>query len=196
MPTVKSEHLIKSMQLIETPVKDLFIIIPKVFEDPRGYFFEAFNQKLLIDKGIQLNFVQDNQSKSSYGVIRGLHFQKNPKAQTKLVRAIEGTIFDVAVDCRKGSPTYGKWFGAELSAENKKQLLIPKGFAHGFSVLSKTAVVFYKCDEFYSPENDAGVLFNDPSLSIDWKIPVDKIILSDKDKNQPTLNKADFNFEY
>jgi dTDP-4-dehydrorhamnose 3,5-epimerase len=185
------------MQIIDTPIKDLYIIKPKVFEDSRGYFYEAYNKKLLTEKGIQnIDFVQDNQSKSSYGVIRGLHFQKNPKAQTKLVRVIEGTIFDVAVDCRKGSPTFGQWFGVELSAENKNQLLIPKGFAHGFSVLSNIAIVFYKCDEFYSPENDAGILYNDPLLNIDWKLPTKTQLLSEKDKKQHLFNQTDFNFKY
>jgi dTDP-4-dehydrorhamnose 3,5-epimerase len=138
--------------------------------------------------------VQDNQSKSSYGVIRGLHFQCNPKAQTKLVRVLEGKIFDVAVDCRKNSPTFGKWFGIELSAENKKQLLVPKGFAHGFSVLSDTAIVFYKCDSFYAPEADGGILYNDPALNIDWRISKEEVILSEKDSKLPVLSQSKINF--
>lgn len=184
------------MKVISTPIKDLYIIEPQVFEDERGYFFEAYNKQKLLEQGIKCNFVQDNQSKSSYGVIRGLHFQKNPKAQTKLVRALEGKIFDVAVDCRKGSPDFGKWFGVELSASNKKQLLIPQGFAHGFSVLSDIAVVFYKCDEFYSPEHDAGIIYNDTELGIDWKIPPDKVILSEKDSKQPEFKNGTFNFVF
>lgn len=184
------------MQIVKTNIKDLVIIEPNVFEDPRGYFFEAYNKAKLAQLGINVDFVQDNQSKSSYGVVRGLHFQKEPKAQSKLVRVLEGSIFDVAVDCRKGSPTFGKWFGLELSAENKKQLFIPKGFAHGFSVLSETSVVFYKCDELYAPEFDSGVLYNDPFLNIDWKIPTDKIILSAKDVAQPLFSESPMNFEY
>jgi dTDP-4-dehydrorhamnose 3,5-epimerase len=183
------------MNIIETPFQDLYIIEPKIFEDDRGYFFESYNKLILEKYGIDLNFVQDNQSKSSYGVIRGLHFQKKPKAQTKLVRVLEGAVFDVVVDCRRNSPTFRKWYGVELSAENKKQFLIPKGFAHGFSVLSEKAIVFYKCDEFYSTENDRGILFNDPDLNIDWKIPESDFILSNKDKNQPLFKGADINFD-
>jgi dTDP-4-dehydrorhamnose 3,5-epimerase len=184
------------MKVSETPIKDLLIIEPRIFEDSRGYFFEAYNKHQLTANNINVDFVQDNQSKSSYGVIRGLHFQRNPKAQTKLVRVLEGRIFDVAVDCRKGSPTFGKWFGEELSAENKRQLFVPKGFAHGFSVLSETAIVFYKCDEFYAPESDGGILYNDPSLNIDWRIPKDKVILSDKDSKLPLLSQAEINFNF
>ncbi|MBN1116094.1 MAG: dTDP-4-dehydrorhamnose 3,5-epimerase [Bacteroidales bacterium] len=184
------------MKIIKSPIKDLLIIEPKVFGDSRGYFFEAFNENVLKENGINIRFVQDNQSSSSYGVVRGLHYQKDPKAQTKLVRVLEGTIFDVAVDCRKGSPSFGKWFGLELTAENKKQLFIPKGFAHGFSVLSKNAVVFYKCDEFYAPESDAGILYNDPALNIDWQIPEDKIILSEKDARQPLFSDSPINFKF
>jgi dTDP-4-dehydrorhamnose 3,5-epimerase len=140
--------------------------------------------------------IQDNQSKSSYGVIRGLHYQLQPKAQSKLLRVLEGRIFDVAVDIRRNSQTYGEWFGIELSAENKKQLLIPKGFAHGFSVLSQSAVVFYKCDELYAPETDAGILYNDTNLNIDWKIPTDKVLVSEKDSKLPTFANAKNNFEF
>jgi dTDP-4-dehydrorhamnose 3,5-epimerase len=184
------------MNINETPIRDLFVLEPKIFEDDRGYFFESYNKFTLEKQGINMSFVQDNQSQSSYGVVRGLHYQKNPKAQTKLVRVLEGSIFDVAVDCRKNSPTFGEWFGIELTAENKKQFLIPKGFAHGFSVLSEKAIVFYKCDEFYSSENDAGILFNDPKIKIDWKIPESDIILSNKDKNQPLFKDAELNFVY
>ena len=184
------------MKLSETPIKDLFIVEPQVFEDNRGYFFESFSQLKLKQKGISLDFVQDNESKSGFGIVRGLHYQLEPKAQTKLVRVLHGVIFDVAVDFRKGSPDFGKWFGIELSAKNKKQLLIPKGFAHGFSVLSDTATVFYKCDEFYAPEYDAGIIYNDPELNIDWKIPEDKIVLSEKDGKLPNFEKAENNFKF
>jgi len=182
------------MTIKETPIKDLLIIEPKVFKDSRGYFYECYNYGILEKYGITHRFVQDNQSKSSYGVIRGLHYQLQPKSQTKLVRVIEGTVYDVAVDVRKGSSTFGKWFGIELSAENCAQLLIPKGFAHGFSVLSETATVFYKCDELYAPETDAGINYNDPELNIDWKIPFDEVVLSEKDSKLPYLKDAKNNF--
>ena len=146
------------MNIVETGIPGLVIIEPKIFEDDRGYFFESFHHGKLSQHGLQTSFIQDNQSKSSYGVIRGLHYQLNPHAQTKLVRVLEGVIYDVAVDVRKGSPTFGKWFGIELSADNKKQLYIPKGFAHGFSVLSQTAVVFYKCDNLYNPSSEGGIV--------------------------------------
>lgn len=184
------------MHVIETSISGLYVIEPRVFEDSRGYFFESFNQQNLEEAGIDYQFVQDNQSKSGFGVLRGLHYQLAPKAQTKLVRVLEGNIYDVAVDVRKGSPTYGQWYGMELSAENKKQLLIPKGFAHGFSVLSETATVFYKCDEFYAPEYDAGIIYNDPELNIDWKIPVEKVLLSEKDGKLPLFKDAKNNFSY
>jgi len=184
------------MKVSETPIKDLLVIQPQVFEDHRGYFFESFSLLKLKQLGIQLNFVQDNESKSSYGIVRGLHYQLEPKAQTKLLRVISGKIFDVAVDMRKGSTSYGKWFGIELSDKNKTQILIPKGFAHGFSVLSETATVLYKCDEFYAPEFDAGVLYNDPFLGIDWKIPADKVILSEKDSKLPIFKEAKNNFGF
>ena len=170
------------MNIIETGIKDLFIIEPRVFADSRGYFFESYSQLALEKAGIKTNFVQDNQSKSTYGVIRGLHYQKPPHTQTKLVRALQGSIYDVAVDLRKDSETYGKWFGCELSEDNKRQLLVPKGFAHGFSVMSETAVVFYKCDDFYHPECEEGIVFYDETLQIDWKVDLSKVIISDKDK--------------
>lgn len=184
------------MNIINTEFPGLFIIEPKVFEDPRGYFFESYSARHLEEKGITTKFVQDNQSKSSYGVIRGLHYQLNPSAQTKLIRALEGTILDVVVDIRKGSPTYGKSYSIELSAENKKQFYIPQGFAHGFSVLSPTAVIMYKCDNFYDPKLEGGILYNDPELNIDWKIPADKVILSAKDGIHPTLKNAVHNFQF
>jgi dTDP-4-dehydrorhamnose 3,5-epimerase len=184
------------MNITETNISGLCVIEPAVFKDPRGYFFESYNEDKLQKKGIACKFVQDNQSKSSYGVIRGLHYQLNPHAQTKLVRVLEGAIFDVVVDVRAGSPTFGKWFGVELSSENHKQLFVPKGFAHGFSVLSPTAVVFYKCDHLYSPGFEGGIRFNDPELGIDWKVDPDKAILSDKDKVLPLLKEANANFSF
>jgi len=182
------------MKLIETPIADLFVIEPRVFEDPRGYFFESYSHIKLKDAGITNPFIQDNQSKSSYGVLRGLHYQLPPYAQTKLVRALEGRIFDVAVDIRKNSPTYGKWFGIELTAENKKQLLVPKGFAHGFSVLSETAVVSYKCDEYYHPEAEGGIIFNDPTLNIDWGIDLNDSVISEKDLKLPFISDCNSTF--
>ena len=179
-----------------TDIPGLLIFEPKVFEDSRGYFFEAYNEQVFRNEGIELRFVQDNQSKSSYGVIRGLHYQLQPHAQFKLVRVLQGTILDVAVDIRKESPTFGQYFSIELSAENKKQLLIPAGFAHGFSVLSDTAVVFYKCDTLYNKESEAGIRYNDPSLNIVWKIPAREEIVSEKDLQQPLFENCRNNFEF
>ncbi len=181
---------------ISTPIEGLYILEPKVFRDERGYFAELFNQQKFEELGFQYKFIQDNQSCSSYGVIRGLHYQLAPHAQTKLVRAVQGRIFDVAVDLRKGSPTFGQWFGIELSEDNFKQLLIPHGFAHGFSVLSEKAIVYYKCDNFYAPKSERGILFNDPTLSINWQIEINNTIVSPKDKMWPTLDKAEINFLY
>ncbi|MBN2349801.1 MAG: dTDP-4-dehydrorhamnose 3,5-epimerase [Bacteroidales bacterium] len=184
------------MIITKTGLEGLLVIEPKVFEDERGYFFESFNQRDFYEAGIHFNFVQDNQSKSSFGVVRGLHYQLEPYAQSKLVRVLDGKIYDVAVDIRKDSPTYGKWFGIELSAENKIQLLVPKGFAHGFSVLSKTAIILYKCDEYYHPKYERGIIYNDSSLNIDWKIEKPSIILSSKDKVHPDIIHADINFNF
>jgi len=184
------------MQVTTTHIPDLKIIEPRVFEDSRGYFFESYNQATFQQNGISLGFVQDNQSSSSYGVIRGLHYQLPPHAQTKLVRVLHGTILDVVLDIRQGSPTFGQHYAIELSAENKKQLLVPRGFAHGFSVLSERAVVLYKCDGLYNRESDAGILYNDPSLGIDWKIPADKAIISDKDKALPLFKDSRNTFTY
>jgi dTDP-4-dehydrorhamnose 3,5-epimerase len=184
------------MPFIPTPIQDLFVFEPQVFEDNRGYFFESFNQKTFHEAGIELIFVQDNQSSSQYGVIRGLHYQLNPHAQTKLVRVLSGKILDVAVDVRHGSPTFGKSFSIELSAENKKQLLVPKGFAHGFSVLSERAEVFYKCDSFYNKESEAGFMYNDSTIGIDWQIPAGKEIISEKDKWLPSFIDCTNNFIY
>lgn len=177
------------MDIIQTPIADLLVIKPRVFTDARGFFFETYNQERYRDAGIEADFVQDNMSKSSYGVVRGLHFQKPPYTQAKLVQVLEGCVYDVAVDIRHGSPTYGQWFGVELSSENRLQFFIPRGFAHGFSVLSETAVFSYKCDNLYHPEAEGGVIFNDASLAIDWKVPADKMITSDKDLHHPTLDK-------
>ena len=184
------------MPFIQTPIGDLLIFEPKVFDDPRGYFFESFNLKTFQAEGINMDFVQDNQSSSQYGVIRGLHYQLNPYAQAKLIRVLAGKILDVAVDIRKGSPTFGKSFSIELSAENKMQLLVPHGFAHGFSVLSDNAEVLYKCDSFYNKESEGGILYNDPVLNIDWKIPADKEIISEKDIKLPLFAECKNNFEY
>lgn len=182
------------MPFVKTQFPGLLIFKPAVFEDSRGYFFESYNQKVFSADGIDIRFVQDNQASSSFGVIRGLHFQTNPFAQTKLIRVLSGKIIDAAVDLRRNSPTYGKAFSIELSAENKKQLLIPKGFAHGYSVVSEMAEVFYKCDEFYHKESEGGISLSDPSLNIDWKIPEDKRIISEKDQNHPLLEMSKHNF--
>ena len=184
------------MEIIKTEIPDLLIIQPKVFEDERGYFFESYNEAEFMRHDLQLNFVQDNESKSGYGVIRGLHYQLAPYSQTKLVRVIQGKVFDVAVDLRVGSPTFGKWRGVELSAENKVQFLIPKGFAHGFSVLSETATFVYKCDNLYHPDAERGLNFNDPFLNIDWRIEPEKAIISPKDKVLPNFKEAEKNFKY
>ena len=182
------------MTVVETGIEGLIILEPRVYEDSRGYFFESFNLKLWKSLGIIQEFVQDNQSKSSYGVIRGLHYQMAPYSQTKVVRVLTGEVLDVAIDLRKGSDTFGKSFSALLSAENKRQMLIPKGFAHGFAVLSEEAVFYYKCDELYNPTSERGINYKDNELSIDWKIPEDKRIISDKDKDLPSFSQADMNF--
>lgn len=169
------------MNIKETGMEGLLVLEPRVFKDSRGYFYESYRKEELSRLGADYAFVQDNQSRSSYGVIRGLHFQKEPYAQAKLVRATEGVIFDVAVDIRPGSPTYGKWFGIELSAENHLQLLIPGGFAHGLSVLSEHATVLYKCDQYYQPDAESGIRYDDPDLQIDWKIEPGKMVISEKD---------------
>jgi len=182
------------MEIIKTDIEGLLIIKPKIFEDNRGYFFESFNKQTFEDNGLNYNFIQDNESKSSYGVIRGLHYQLAPYAQTKLVRVLKGKVLDVAVDLRKGSPTFGKWHAVELSEDNKQQFLIPQGFAHGFSVLSETAIFAYKCDNLYNKDSERGINFNDKSLNIDWEIPSEKAIVSAKDKVLPCINDADMNF--
>lgn len=170
------------MNIIKTDIEGVVIIEPKVFGDSRGYFFESYSQRDFNSLVGEVNFVQDNESKSCYGVIRGLHFQKPPFEQSKLVRVVKGKVLDVAVDIREGSPTFGKHVAVELSEDNHRQLFIPKGFAHGFSVLSEEAVFQYKCDNFYAPEYEGAIAWDDPALGIDWRIPVDKVIISEKDK--------------
>ena len=182
------------MPFIKTIFPGLIIFEPLILKDNRGYFYESYNKKVFSDEGLDITFVQDNQSSSAFGVIRGLHYQLNPYAQIKLIRVLSGNIIDVAVDIRQGSTAYGKAFAIELSAENKKQLLIPKGFAHGYSVISNTAEVFYKCDEFYNKESECGLQYNDKTLNIDWKIPANKAIISEKDKNHPGLEGCRNNF--
>lgn len=178
------------MKVIETEITGLYIVEPEVFGDSRGYFFESFSKKKFEEKtGLDVDFVQDNESKSSYGVVRGLHFQKYPYEQAKLVRVVSGKVLDVAVDLRKDSPTYGKFHAEVLSSDNRRQMFIPKGFAHGFSVLSDEAVFQYKCDEYYHPESEGAMAWDDPDLAIDWQIPADKIVLSAKDMNHPELKE-------
>ncbi|MBP3419985.1 MAG: dTDP-4-dehydrorhamnose 3,5-epimerase [Marinifilaceae bacterium] len=184
------------MNVIETEIPGVIIIEPRIFNDARGYFFESFSQREFADKVADITFVQDNESKSSYGVMRGLHYQKPPYTQSKLVRVVKGAVLDVAVDVRKGSPTYGKHVAVELTEENHKQFFIPKGFAHGFVVLSQEAIFQYKCDNFYAPQSEGGISILDESLGIDWRIPMDKAILSDKDMKHPKLADAPVDFEY
>lgn len=184
------------MNTIATNIPDVLIFEPKVFGDARGYFFESFRQDVFEKAVGKIHFVQDNQSKSSYGVLRGLHFQRPPYTQSKLVRCIEGEVLDVAVDIRIGSPTYGQHAAVRLSAENQRQLWVPQGFAHGFIVLSETAIFAYKCDNYYAPEYDGGIAWNDPSIGIDWLVPAEKIRLSEKDQQHPELTKIrDFSYE-
>ncbi|MDD2564567.1 MAG: dTDP-4-dehydrorhamnose 3,5-epimerase [Salinivirgaceae bacterium] len=184
------------MKIIETGFPDLVVVEPKVFKDDRGYFFESYSHKTFSENGIDTVFCQDNQAKSSVGVIRGLHYQLPPFAQTKLLRVVEGAILDVVVDLRKGSPTFGRYFSVELTAENFLQLFVPKGFAHGYSVLSDICIVQYKCDSYYAPHAEAGVNLFDPKLDIDWKIPHEKAIISPKDRIWPMLDVAVHDFEY
>jgi len=184
------------MTVLETPIPDILIIEPKVFGDSRGYFFESFSERDFCGMVREIRFVQDNESKSSYGVVRGLHFQKPPHAQSKLVRVVKGAVLDVAVDIRKGSPTFGQHVAVELTEDNHRQVFIPRGFAHGFAVLSDEAVFQYKCDEFYAPESEGAIAWDDPDLGIDWKIPADKVILSDKDTRHPRLKDIRWLFDY
>ena len=184
------------MEVIKTEIEGVVIIEPRIFNDERGYFYESFSQREFEEKVCRTTFVQDNQSKSSYGVLRGLHFQKPPYSQSKLVRCIKGAVLDVAVDIRKGSPTFGKHVAVELSEENHRQLFIPRGFAHGFAVLTAEAVFQYKCDNFYNKESEGAIAWNDPQLAIDWRIPADKVLLSEKDRQTRNMADADFLFDY
>ncbi len=189
------------MEVIKTALEGVVIIEPRVFKDARGYFFESFSQRDFDAQvtpllGHSVTFVQDNESMSSYGVVRGLHYQKPPYTQSKLVRCVRGSVLDVAVDIRNGSPTFGQHVAVVLTEENHRQFFIPKGFAHGFAVLSETAVFQYKCDEFYHPEADAGIQLLDPALSIDWRIPWDKAIMSEKDRIRATLKDSPLDFDY
>ena len=180
------------MNIIETNIEGVIIIEPRLFEDERGYFFESFNQKEFQEKVCKTTFIQDNESKSSYGVIRGLHFQKPPFAQSKLVRVVKGAVLDVAVDIRKGSPTFGQHVAVELTEDNHRQFFIPRGFAHGFSVLSKEVIFQYKCDNFYAPQSEGAIAWEDSDLGIDWQISIDEILLSEKDKSHPKLAEIIF----
>ena len=184
------------MEVIKTSIEGVVIIEPRIFRDARGYFFESFSQKEFDEKIRPIQFVQDNESMSSYGVMRGLHFQRPPYTQSKLVRCVRGRVLDVAVDIRKGSPTYGQHVAVELTEENHRQFFIPRGFAHGFAVLSETALFQYKCDNFYAPQADGGISIKDESLGIDWQIPVEKAILSEKDLRHIRLEEFDSPFDY
>lgn len=185
------------MEVIKTEIEGVVIIEPKIFGDERGYFFESFNATEFAGKvGVNTVFVQDNESKSKYGVLRGLHFQKGEFAQSKLVRVVEGRVIDVAVDIRRGSPTFGKYVAVELSKENKRQLFIPRGFAHGFAVLSEEAVFQYKCDNLYAPDHEGAIAWNDPKIGIDWQIRPEDVILSEKDRKHPMLDEAEELFDY
>lgn len=178
------------MSFTENFINGITIFEPKVYPDQRGFFFESYNKQLFHANGIFTEFIQDNQSFSVYGVVRGLHYQREPYAQAKLVRALEGSILDVVLDIRAKSPTFGKTYSIVLSSDNKKQIFVPKGFAHGFSVLSETAVISYKCDQFYNKQSEAGIRFNDPELNIDWQIPAEKILISEKDEQLPAFNST------
>jgi len=180
------------MNVLKTAIEGVFILEPRLFKDARGYFFESFNQREFDEKVGRTVFVQDNESKSSYGVVRGLHIQKPPYTQSKLVRVVKGAVLDVAVDVRKGSPTFGQHVSVELTEDNHRQFFIPKGFLHGFSVLSEEVVFQYKCDDFYAPASEGAVAWDDSDLGIDWRIPADKVILSEKDKHHPRLKDVDW----
>lgn len=189
------------MEITKTALEGVLILEPKVFKDSRGYFFESFSRKVFDERvgtilGHTIDFVQDNESMSSYGVMRGLHYQKMPYTQSKLVRCVKGAVLDIAVDIRKGSPTFGQHIAVELTEDNHRQLFIPRGFAHGFAVLSETAIFQYKCDNFYHPEADGGINIKDDTLGIDWLIPIDKAIISDKDHKRACLKDSVIDFEY
>lgn len=185
------------MEIIKTAIEGVFIIEPKIFGDARGYFFESFNARDFREKtGMDILFVQDNESKSKYGVLRGLHFQNPPYTQSKLVRVVSGSVLDVAVDIRKGSPSFGKHVAVELTGDNHRQFFMPKGIAHGFSVLSEEAVFQYKCDEFYAPQSEGALAWDDPDLNIDWRLPIEKVLLSEKDSHHPNFRNFDTPFNY
>ena len=184
-----------TMNVIQTEIQGLVIIEPRIFGDSRGYFFESFSERNFKELVADVDFVQDNESKSSYGVVRGLHFQKPPYTQSKLVRVVKGRVLDVAVDLRKGSPTYGKHVAVELTEDNHRQFFVPRGFAHGFAVLSEEAIFQYKCDNYYAPQSEGAVAWNDPDLGIDWGLPVEDAILSEKDLKHPNLKDLDSPFE-
>ena len=184
------------MKVIKTAIEDVVIIEPDVFGDSRGYFFESYSQKKFDDQVRPVRFVQDNESKSKYGVLRGLHFQKGKDAQSKLVRVVKGRVLDVAVDIRKGSPTFGKYVAVELTEDNHRQLFVPRGFAHGFSVLSDEVIFQYKCDNLYAPESEGAIAWNDPDIGIDWQLPAEDVLLSAKDSAHPMLKDATDLFDY
>lgn len=184
------------MEVIKTKIPGVVIIEPRLFPDARGYFFESFSKREFEEKVGKIEFVQDNESKSSYGVLRGLHFQKPPYAQSKLVRVVKGAVLDVAVDIRKGSPTFGQHVAVELTEDNHRQFFIPRGFAHGFAVLTDEVIFQYKCDNFYAPASEGAIAWDDPDLGIDWRVPAEKVILSEKDKKHPRLKEIDSPFNY
>lgn len=184
------------MEVIKTKIPGVVIIEPRLFPDARGYFFESFSKREFEEKVGKIEFVQDNESKSSYGVLRGLHFQKPPYAQSKLVRVVKGAVLDVAVDIRKGSPTFGQHVAVELTEDNHQQFFIPRGFAHGFAVLTDEVIFQYKCDNFYAPASEGAIAWDDPDLGIDWRVPAEKVILSEKDKKHPRLKEIDSPFNY
>lgn len=184
------------MEVIETKIPGVVIIEPRLFPDARGYFFESFSKREFEEKVGKIDFVQDNESKSSYGVLRGLHFQKPPYAQSKLVRVVKGAVLDVAVDIRKGSPTFGQHVAVELTEDNHRQFFIPRGFAHGFAVLTDEVIFQYKCDNFYAPASEGAIAWDDPDLGIDWRVPAEKVILSEKDKKHPRLKEMETPFSY
>ena len=184
------------MKVIKTAIEDVVIIEPDVFGDARGYFFESYSQKKFDEQVRPVKFVQDNESKSKYGVLRGLHFQKGKDAQSKLVRVVKGRVLDVAVDIRKGSPTFGKYVAVELTEDNHRQLFVPRGFAHGFSVLSEGAIFQYKCDNLYAPQSEGAIAWNDPEVGIDWQLPAEDVLLSAKDANHPLLKDSEYLFDY
>lgn len=184
------------MEVIKTEIEGVVIIEPRIFKDERGYFYESFSQREFEEKVCRTVFVQDNQSKSSYGVVRGLHFQKPPYCQSKLVRCIKGAVLDVAVDIRKGSPTFGKYVAVELTEDNHRQFFVPRGFAHGFAVLSEEAVFQYKCDNFYCRESEGSIAWDDPAVGIDWRIPAEKVLLSEKDRQSRNIADSEYLFDY